>query len=131
MTKELMLDWTNKWNQKIYWNEDGTRAENGFRAEEFWDEFGIESWPKFKDACAYHIPGKWADDMTIFVKQVQEKLGDRVTFGQIKEKFCRLTVYFDYADKEAQARMYELIQECIDRLIIKGVHPPKQEIEND
>ena len=40
-------------------------------------------------------------------------------------------VDFDTNDEHARQRMYELIDECIEKLINKGVHPPKQEKEND
>jgi len=129
MVNKSFMNWVHEWNTKLYWNEDGTRAKPGFQAEEFWDEFKIKSWPKFQDACAYHIPSKWVYDVRIFVKQVQDELKDRIAFAQIKEKFCRLTVYFNATDEEARTRAHELIQECIDRLINKGVHPPKQEME--
>lgn len=128
------MEWVNKWNRKIYWNEDGTRASesgHGIGPEEFWDEFKIKSWPKFRDSCAFYVPTKWADDVREFIVKVQNELGDRITFRQIKEKWCRLTVYFRATDDEAGTRMYELIQECINNLIEKGIHPPKQEIKSD
>lgn len=129
----MTREWVANWNNKIYWNEDGTKADGDIQSQDFWDTFGIKSWPTFKNACSYHVPGKWADDVEQFIKQVQLELEGRVSFDQIKEKWCRFTVYYsciEKDDEDAETRMRELIQECIDRLISKGVHPPKQETEN-
>ncbi len=54
---------------------------------------------------------------------MQEELGDRVEFVQIKEKFCSLTVYCRCKDNYARKRLLELKQKCVERLIKKGVHP--------
>lgn len=116
------------WNKKIYKNEDGTFVDGGLNPKQFWEEFGIKSFPLFKDRCYYHIPQRWADDVKIFVKQVQDELGDRIEFTQIKEKWCELTVYYSSKDKEAGERLKELKKECVDRLIEKGVHPPRENI---
>lgn len=116
-----------EWNKKIYKNEDGSFVEDsGMHAEEFWNDFGIESYPKFKNRCYSHIPARWREDVKTFLKQVQVELKDRVEFQQIKEKWCWFTVYYTSADEQASARMKELIGECIDRLIAKGVHPPRE-----
>jgi len=118
------------WNEIIY-KDNGIPIKSSITSEELWDEFGIRSAPKFRDACWSHIPERWANEVKEFITQVQNELGDRIEFVQIKEKFCRLTVYFDYSDESARQRMYELINECTEKLINKGVHPPKQEKDND
>jgi hypothetical protein len=115
-----------EWNKKIYKNEDGSFVQDQMNAKEFWEEFQIESFPMFKDKCYYHIPARWRDDVKIFLKQVQAELKDKVEFQQIKEKWCWLTVYYTFVDEVSNQRMKELINECIDRLIAKGVHPPRQ-----
>lgn len=126
MADDMTREWVDDWNNKIYRNPDGTPVVGGISGSDFWNEFGIESWPVNKRACASHIPERWADDVEKFIVQVQTELEGRIEFHQIKEKFCRLTVYFGYDnDEDAKNRMYELINECIERLISKGVHPPK------
>ena len=116
----------NYWNKKIYRNDDDTFVEGGLNAKEFWEEFGIKSGPMFKDCCWSHIPARWADDVRIFIKQVQSELGEQVMFKQIKEKWCNLTVYYSSTDQEAGERMRQLEKECIDRLIAKDLHPPRE-----
>ena len=111
------------WNKKIYRNEDGSFVGGGLHAEELWEEFGIKSGPKFERACWSHIPERWAEDVRVFIREVQAELGDRVVFEQIKEKFCDLTVYCRCVDDYARKRLLELKQECVERLINKGVHP--------
>lgn len=106
-----------EWNRKLY-------GESGWGAEEFWLELQLKSWPKFENECAYHIPAAWTEDVTVLVKTIQQELGDRITFQQIKEKYCDLVVYFSSKDTEAGDRARELIRECIANLINKGVHPP-------
>ena len=113
------------WNKKIYRDESGDFVKGNLGAEEFWEEFGIKSGPKFREACWSHIPSKWADDVRLMLKQVQDELDDRISFRQIKEKFCWLTVYYDAKDEEAKTRMDELIVECQDRLGAKDLHPKK------
>jgi hypothetical protein len=118
----------NEWNEKIYRNSDGKFVEGpSLGPKEFWEEFQIKSGPMFKDACWSHIPVKWTDDVRLFLKQVREELGDRVSFSQIKEKWCELTVYASTKDDAARDRLCELEKECIDRLIEKGVHPPREQ----
>lgn len=129
--RSLYGHFINEWNEKIYRNEDGSEVEGRLGADEFWDEFQIKSWPKFRDACAFHIPGKWAEDVREFLTRVRDELGDKVQFAQIKEKFCQLTVYNSCADEETRERLNELKIECVRNLIKKGVHPPIQEKEND
>jgi len=122
MSKSFM-DGVRAWNKKIYGNTNGTIKENGLNADDFWKEFRIKSWPKFCDSCASHIPPTWANEVREMLRIAQKELGQRIKFDQIKEKFCRLTVYYSPADKEAGQRMNELIEECKDKLIKKGVHP--------
>lgn len=114
------------WNKKIYKNEDGSFVCGGLGAEEFWEEFKIKSAPKFKGACWFHIPERWAKEVREFIRAVQEEFGDKVQFAQIKEKFCWLTVYYD-CDKETRKRVEELRAECIKKLVEKGVHPGGEE----
>jgi len=113
------------WNYKIYRDEKGEFVKGNLGAEEFWDEFGIKSGPKFRDACWSHIPGKWAEDVRLMLTKAQKELGDRVNFTQIKEKMCWLTVYYAAKDDEAKSRMSELIVECQNRLRAKDLHPSK------
>jgi hypothetical protein len=115
-----------EWNNRIYRNADGSFVEGGLNAKEFFEEFGIESFPLFRDKCYYHVPERWADDVRIFIKQAQTELGHKFVFTQIKEKFCWLTVYYTPLDESADNSMKELINKCIDRLIEKGVHPPRE-----
>lgn len=115
-----------EWNKKIYKNEDGSFVQDsGMHAKEFWEDFEIQSFPLFKDRCYSHIPSRWRDDVKIFLKQVQAELKDKVEFQQIKEKWCWFTVYYTFVDETANERMKELINECIDRLVVKGVHPTR------
>jgi len=120
------------WNKIIYRNDDGSFIKDrGMEAEDFWKEFSIRSAPKFADACWSHIPARWADEVREMLRKAQQELGEQVEFIQIKEKLCRLTVYYSSADDHAKQRMSELITECTEKLINKGVHPPTQEKEND
>ena len=116
----------NEWNAKIYKDENGNFVEGEKLDDEvLWNEFGIKSWPKFRDACASHLPVKWTEDVRLLLKQTKEELGDKITFDQIKEKWCYLTIYFKAADEQAAKRFNELEQECVQRLIDKGIHPAK------
>jgi hypothetical protein len=115
----------NKWNNKIYRGEDGKELAGGLQAEEFWNEFQIKSYPKFENACAYHIPAKWADDVRDLITTTRKELGDRIEFEQIKEKWCELVVYYKATDEVARQRFRELLTDCKDRLKAKGVHPEK------
>lgn len=115
-----------EWNRKIYKNEDGSSVGDGLNAKEFYEEFGIESAPLFRDRCYFHIPERWAEDVRVFIHQVQSELGNRIDFTQIKEKWCILTVYYDFADEEADKRLKELQKECVGRLAAKGVHPERK-----
>ncbi|KKM60740.1 hypothetical protein LCGC14_1538870, partial [marine sediment metagenome] len=81
--RSLYGHFINEWNEKIYRNEDGSEVEGTLGADEFWDEFQIKSWPKFRDACVSHIPGKWAEDVREFLTRVRDELGDKVQFAQI------------------------------------------------
>jgi len=117
------------WNKVIYKNEDGSWADdsNKITVDELWDKWQIKSWPKFKDGCACHVPSKWADDVRVLLTTARNELGDRVNFSQIKEKFCRLTIYYKCDDDEATTRMQELISECIKQLQLKKVYPITKE----
>lgn len=120
--------YVDEWNAKIYRNDDGTFVEgNSLSPKELWEEFQIKSGPMFENACRSHIPVKWNDDVRLFLKQVREELGDRISFTQIKEKWCELTVYASAKDDDAENRLRELKKECVDRLIEKGVHPPREQ----
>ena len=120
------------WNGIIYRNDDGKWAEGErLTPDKLWDEFGIKSGPKFQDACWSDVPVKWTEDVRLFLAQVRKELGDRIEFGQIKEKWCELTVYFTASDKEAGDRLLELKRECVDRLIAKGIHPGNKGDEDE
>lgn len=127
---ETIWGFVKTWNAIIY-KDNGIPIKSSITSEELWDEFKIKSAPKFMDACWSHIPERWSDEVRQFIIIAQRELGDKIKFAQIKEKFCRLTVYFDTNDEHARQRMYELIDECIKKLVNRGVHPPKQEKEND
>ena len=111
------------WNKKLYQYPDDKEVEKSMGADEFWDKFNIKSSPKFRDACWYYVPGVWADDVCEFISAVQEELGDRIEFVQIKEKFCCFNAYVKSKDEGATKRFDELKKECVDKLIAKGVHP--------
>lgn len=112
----LLGYYVHEWNKKIYRNEDDSFYREGeLNAEEFWNEFQIKSGPKFREACWSHIPARWADDVRTLLKKVQDELGDKVSFTQIKEKFCQLTIYYSCEDDHAKQRMSELISECVDQ----------------
>jgi hypothetical protein len=114
----------NYWNNVIYKEADGTQAQgNEITVDELWDKFQIKSWPKFKDGCVYNLPSKWSDDIRVMLTKVMAELGSRIGFMQIKEKWCKLTVYYKAADDAAKNRMQELIAECIEQLQIKKVYP--------
>ena len=126
--------WVSHWNTIIYpRGDDGRHIEytDKITNDELWEKFGIKSWPKFKDACASHVPPTWSGEIRELLTKAQDELGDRISYAQIKEKWCRLTIYYKSNDDEAQARMRELISECREELIEKGVHPPNEEQEDD
>lgn len=117
----MILD---KWNKKIYKNEDGSIVEgNKILPKELWEDFQIKSFPLFRNACYFHIPIKWTKDVREMLKKARSELGDKIKFCQIKEKFCDLRVYYDASDNEADIKMKELISECRNNLIVKDVHP--------
>jgi len=120
------MEWKHihEWNRKIY-RPNGEFEKKTLSAEDLWDKFKIKSGPKFMDACWSDVPNVWVDDVSDFILKVQEELKDKIEFTQIKEKFCQLTVYFTSADENTRKRMNELIEECIGKLIKKGVHPPR------
>lgn len=118
-----------RWNKIIYGNK--SKDNNALGADEFWKEFKIKSYPKFSGYSYYHIPGVWADEVKEFIWKVQKELGDNINFIQIKEKFCQLVVYFNTPNKDWERRVRKLQDECVEKLIEKGVYPPKEEKEND
>lgn len=113
----------NYWNKKIYKDENDKFVEGGLRPKDFWEEFGIKSHPIFRGECYSHIPERWADEVRSMIKKAQKRLGDRIKFIQIKEKFCHLTVYFDSSDEEAKKEFLEIKKECVDNLRNKNLHP--------
>lgn len=117
------------WNKIIYKNADGSWVDdsNKITVDELWDRWQIKSWPKFKEGCACHVPVKWADDVRVMLDKARDELGDKVEFQQIKEKFCRLTVYYTCKDDEASNRMQDLIRNCIEQLQIKKIYPITKE----
>ena len=119
------------WNTLLYWDTVLNCQQSGsWGADEFWDEVQVESWPKFTNRCASHIPFAWVEDVKQLILQAKKELGDKIDFTQIKEKFCMLTIYKQCEDEQTAARFRELELECIERLIKKGVHPPRQELSN-
>lgn len=114
----------NDWNKKLY--RDGeVVGEHG--ADWFWDNFQIKSAPKFKDACWYHIPQKWGDIVFEMITELKDKYPD-IKFAQIKEKFCCLTVYFDYdynIQKDDAEDANHIVEKYREKLRAEGVHPPK------
>ena len=125
MSKPLLGYYVDEWNKKIYRDDDGNNVEGAMRAKELWDEFEIKSGPLYEKECWSHVPAKWADDVRELLTSIQKIFGDKVKFRQIKEKWCKLTIYFSAGDEEIQKQVYKLIAECEDRLREKGVYPPK------
>ena len=122
----------NEWNRIIYRNDDGSFVEGDqLTPDKLWTEFGIKSFPKFRESCSSHIPIKWTDDVRAFLAQVRVELGDRIAFTQLKEQWCVLVVYFEAKDTEAENRLLELKRECVDRLITKGIHPDNKGDSNE
>lgn len=121
-----------EWNKKLY-GDRFMQKENYTRFDELlWKTFKIKSWPLFRDACAYHIPDLWREDVIKFIYKVRGGLGDRITFTQIKEKYCHLVVYYhpkDKEDEEAKRLIKEWVKECIESLIQKGLHPKGEKDE--
>ena len=104
-----------EWNEILYGGDNRQLPNTPSKIREVFNEIG---------AISSHVPRQWEDDVIVFIRQVQGELKNDITFVQIKEKYCILTVYYDYLNKEAAARVQELRQECINKLITKGVHPP-------
>lgn len=113
-----------EWNKKIYRNEDDSFVDGDqITADELWDEFQIKSHPKFRGSCYSHIPIRWTEDVRSMLRRIRDEFGDKVEFSQIKEKWCNLTIYYSAPD-EIKDRVREIIVECKDSLISKGIHPP-------
>lgn len=113
----------NEWNKNIYKNNDGSL----FKGEELtpndlWDKFKIKSHPKFKGSCYSHIPQRWTNDVSEMLKKIME-LNKPVEIIQIKEKWCRLTVYYKAPD-EIKEEVNKIIVNCIETLVSNGLHPP-------
>lgn len=108
-----------QWNKLLYQDsKDG----KGWGAKEFLDELQLESWPLFKDKCAYHIPYKWTQEVKSLVQNIRELFGDQVVFKQIKEKFAWLTVYYD-CPEELRPEVQRAISYAQDNLRAQGWHP--------
>lgn len=110
-----------KWNKIIYKDSEGNPLLGGINGADFFDNFGIKSWPAFKDAPASHIPEKWSDDVSVFILAAQKAVPE-IKFHQLKEKYCFFVVYYDCEEKNRKT-IEKLKKECIDSLIEKGVHP--------
>jgi len=127
-----IMEFTTKWNKIIYQNDDGSFVTGDkITTNELWKSFGIRSAPKFMDACWSEIPVKWTEDVRIMLTKISNEFGTDITIEQIKEKWCHLTVYYkvcssldDNMRNSVQNRIRELIKECKESLISKGVHPP-------
>ena len=123
-----LMDDVHKWNKIIYKNADGSFIDGDkITNDELWESYRIRSAPKFKSECWSHIPVRWTKDVRIMLDQILSEFENKVEFQQIKEKFCNLTVYYkpcSSLDEEAKTRIQEIIKECKERLISKGVHPP-------
>jgi len=111
-----------KWNKIIY-GQDSPNEDPILGPEELWDKFKIKSYPKFEYETSYRIPNSWAKDVEDFIYDVQFILGNKIDLSQIKEKFCVLTVYYGADGDWAKIEMERLINECIQKLINKGLHP--------
>jgi len=125
-------EFTTKWNKIIYRNDDGSFP-NGDKitVTELWESFGIRSAPMFMNACWSEIPTKWTEDVRFMLTKILDEFGAKVKIEQIKEKWCHLTVYYepcsslDEEEKDRiRGRIREIINECKESLISKGVHPP-------
>jgi hypothetical protein len=116
------IDQLHYWNNRLYseFNDDKYKTPKSCNAEWFY-EFGIESAPKFRDKCWSHIPVCWAEDVKLMIESIQEQCPS-VTFRQIKEKFCQLTVYMSGSDLDL-ATAYHEVTKCKQRLINKDIHP--------
>lgn len=120
----LLGFFVSEWNNKLYKKGNVTGSHG---ADWFWDNFQIESAPKFEKACWYHIPKKWGDAVSDMINELRGMHPD-IKFAQIKEKFCCLTVYFDYnynTEKEYAASVNSIVEKYRERLRAEGVHPPK------
>ena len=112
-----------EWNKKIYRNEDGSFIQGEeITPNEFWEKYQIRSGPKF-NACWSHIPIRWTEDVRNMLSKIRKEFGEQVTFDQIKEKWCSLVIYYSAPD-EIKDKVREIIKECKDNLISKGIHPP-------
>ena len=129
MGLDTMYD-VNEWNKKIYKNADDSFVEGDkITVDELWESFKIRSAPKFRDACWSSVPVRWTEDVRTMLCKISDEFKNKIEIQQIKEKWCYLTVYYKLCssidDKaKAEDRIQELIKECKERLILKGVHPP-------
>lgn len=123
----LMLS---QWNNKLYGNK--------FPAEEhtsdwFWDNFEIESWPKFPKRCAFHIPKVWGDAVKGMIEELRAK-HPGIEFDQIKEKFCILTVYValdNSRSDEENDSIRAIVEKYREQLRSEGLHPLKKQGVNE
>jgi len=115
-----------EWNKKIYKHSN---VKSKPFSEVLWNAFEIKSWPLFKDACSYHVPDLWREEVIKLIYKTRNVLGDRIQFSQIKEKFCYLTIYYSAKDDEAKQLMESFVEECRKNLIEKGIHPKGEENE--
>lgn len=111
------------WNRKIYDGPDGKPLPGSWNAKELWEKFQIKSGPLFPDACWSFIPAKWVEDVTKLIEDIRLELSDKIEFVQIKEKYGRLTIYYDNCPKEERDRLEEHIERCRYRLREKDLHP--------
>lgn len=113
------------WNKKLYPRDENAEKwtpPKNIGADWFWDNFQIKSAPKFREACWFHIPNAWADDVANLITAIRNCFGDGVEFTQIKEKFCYLTVYYS-AKAEIRPKVDEMIKHTQAVLRNKGLHP--------
>lgn len=130
---ETHIEWVSYWNDVISGvadlREEGksdTEIHKIFlhlyrelNADVLWEEFGIKSWPRFRDACAWSIPNTWSETVREFIVEAKEKYPE-VVLHQIKEKWCQLTVYYEPISVDFNW----LIEYYRQKLVDAGYHPP-------
>ena len=101
------------WNRIIY---DATPSDLG--AQYFWDKYQIKSSPLFANHSEFNIPSTWAHPVDLLIQDLKAL---NVEFGQIKEKYCTLRVYYKPHSEEAE----RIIERTREQLRVLGVHPPE------
>lgn len=123
MTREELAKWNNKLYPKLK-TSDGKYKYNvpeDLGADWFEEMCGIKSAPKYPDQCWSHIPTVWGGTVLTLIKNIKDKY-PKVEFIQVKEKFCRLVIYYECVAHERDT-IDSMIERCQDILRNQGVHP--------